>query len=116
IFCLLLGAKFSFFQLLKGIQSFGKLLANKHRNNSRRRLVGSQSMVVSGRGNSCSQKIGMLMHGHNTVYKKSKKLKVALWRFSRCQKVYTSICAKRPVIVFSATIYTGIRFFVKQHF
>ena len=47
----LLGRQLAAVEFLEFVQHFGQLAANKHRNNCRWGLVGSQAVVVAGRGN-----------------------------------------------------------------
>ena len=93
--------QFAFFDF---IQDPGQLLAKKGRHNSRRCLVGTQSVIVTGRGNGSPNQIGMVMKGLDSIHKKSQEHEIALGGLARGQKIFAGIGSQRPIVMLSRSV------------
>ena len=63
-----------------------------------------------------TKQICMGIYRFQNAGKYQKKLDILVWSFSRIKKINSVICCNRPVIMFTRTVNTGKRFFMKKTF
>ena len=99
---------------LQGLQNGRKLIAQKHGDHSRRRLVGTQAMIVSGGGHSSPQKALVVVHSLHNGHQKQQELRVFIGRLPRREKVDAGIGGQGPVIMLTAAVDPGKGLFLEQ--
>ena len=91
-----------------------QLVAEEDRNDSRRSLARTESVVVACCCNRCTQDILMLVDSLYDSRKHEQELCVLSRCFARLEKINASVCRKRPVIVLARTVDALERLFVQQ--
>ncbi|MPM76067.1 hypothetical protein SDC9_123062 [bioreactor metagenome] len=99
---------------LNGVQHFGKVIANKHRNNGRGGFVGTQTVVVARRGDRDAQQVLILVYALDDSGQEQQELCVLAGAVARLQQVGTAIGRNRPVVMFAAAVNAGKGLFVQQ--
>ena len=91
-----------------------KLLAKEDRNDSRRCLVCSESVVVSRAGSRQTKKLCVVINSLDHSGKCQKEQLVLMWFLARIQKVDSGIGYDRPVVMLTGTVYTCKWLLMKQ--
>ena len=99
---------------LNGVQHGGQLIAQEDRDDGGRRLVASQPVVVSGRGNGGSQKSLIVVHRLDDRHKKQQELGVFVRRLAGREQVDAGIGGERPVVMLAAAVDPGKGLFMQQ--
>ena len=100
--------------IFNGIQNSSQLISKEDGDNSRRRLVCTETMIVSCAGNGDTQQICIIVNRFDDSHQENQELCVFSRSTSGLQQVYTSICNHGPVVVFTGTIDTVEGFFMEQ--
>ncbi len=101
-----------FLQLFK---YFAQLLANKHRNNGRRRFVGTEAVFVACRHNAGAEQISVVVYRFDGIHKEGQEAEVVFGLAAGGEQVDARICTQRPVVVLAAAIDACEGFFVEEH-
>ena len=56
----------------------------------------------------------MHIHGLQDTAHNQQELDVIMWGFARIQKIDSIVCSQRPVVMFTGSVYSCKRFFMKQ--
>ena len=99
---------------LDGIQHRGQLVPEEHRHDGRRRLVGTEAVVVSGRGRAHPQQPLIFVHGLDDRHQKDQKLRILIGGFPGTQQVYALVRRDGPVVVLAAAVDAGKGLFMQQ--
>ena len=102
------------FIVFNGFEDFCQFISQKDRNNCRRSLVSTKTMIVSCTCNRDTEQICIIINCFDNSYKKYQELCVLSRCFTRIKKVDTSICTHGPVVVFTTSVDTFKWFFMKQ--
>ena len=90
------------------------LVADKHRDDRRRRFISAETMIVARGRRGDSQKILMLIYRLNDRAHEQKERHVARRILAGIQKVLARIGRKRPVVVLAASVYAVKRLFMQK--
>ena len=96
------------------LEHFGKFITEEDGYYSRRSLVCTEPVVVSGTCNRNTKQISVVINCFDNSYKEYKELCIFSWCFARIQKVDSGVCAHGPVIVFTTAVDSFEWFFMKQ--
>ncbi len=91
-----------------------KLVAEKYRDDRRRRLVRAESVVIAHIGRRLAQQIAMPVHRPEDACQHQQELNILVRCISRIQHVLAVVCRDRPVVVLAGTVDTRVGFLVKQ--
>jgi len=91
-----------------------QLISKEDGYDRRRCLVCSKTMIVSGACNGYAEKISIIVNGFDDSYQEYQELCIFCRCFSWIKKVYTCVCAHRPVVVFTASVDSLKWFLVKE--
>ena len=82
------------------VEHISQLVADKNGDNSWRRFVGTQTMVVAGRGDSGSEQFRITVDCFNDGNEEGQELEIVGWIFARVEEVDAGIRCDGPVVVF----------------
>ena len=93
-----------------------QLFSQKDGYNGRRRLIGSQTVVIARIGSRFPQQAGMFIHGLDYAGKHQQKLHIFMRRHTRIQQIDPVVGGKRPVVMLSGAVHAVKRLFVQETF
>ena len=102
---------FTMFDLIKNIL---QLIAQEDRNDGRRCFLRTQTVVIAGIGSRKSEQFGIFIYTFDDGAEEYQELGIFMGCFTGIQQIHAIICAQRPVIMLTGTIYTCKRFFMQQ--
>ena len=97
-----------------GFQNLFQLIPHKHGDDSRRRFVSAESVVIAGGGDGSPEKTGVVIHGSDDGGEEDQKTSVLRRRLSRIQEVFAGVGHQGPVVVLAAAIDPFERLFMEQ--
>ncbi len=86
-----------------GVENVRQLIPQEDRDDRRRRLVGTQTMIVGGKGHHGPQQVAVHVHGTNHRGTKDQKLGIILRAIARIEQI-AQAAAERPVDVFARAV------------
>ena len=95
-------------------ENFAQISTQKHRNYCRRRFVCAEPVVVSGRCNRDPEQILIFVDRLDNGAKEQKELSVFVRSLARLKKVYSGVGGNRPVVMLTASVYSGKGLFMQQ--
>ena len=93
---------------------FIEFFADKDRDDGRRRLVGTETVIVGGACDGEAHEILMQIESFDDGRKEEKELCVLTRRIAGLEKIDTVVRCEGPVVVLAAAVYTGKGLFVKK--
>ena len=97
-----------------GLEDGGQFIAQKNRNDGRRRFVRAQSVVVARGCHGKPQKILIVIDRFQDRAQEQQELRVFVRRIARRQQICAFVGGDGPVVVLAAAVDAGERFFVQQ--
>ncbi len=96
------------------VENFGEFAAQKDTDDGGRRFVGSQPVVVAGRGHADAQQVLVLVDGFDDCRAEKQELQVLVWGRAGFEQVVAQIGAHAPVAVLARAVDPREGFFVHQ--
>ena len=96
------------FQRLK---DFSKLIPQEDTDDCGRSLAASETVIVSGRGHRCTEKILILIHGLDHRCQEKQELGAFMWTVTGIQEIIAGVGKHGPVVMLAAAVDPGKRLF-----
>ena len=99
---------------LYGVKDRGQLIAEEHGDDSGRRFVCAETVVVAGGGDGDAEQILIIVNRLNDGAQEQQELRVLIGSVARLEKVYAGVGGNGPVVVLAAAVDAGKGLFMQQ--